>query len=171
MTQRKKENVVQLITAETALVFKAVRLQALQDAPTAFGSTYAEACTISDDEWVIRAAQCTTEMSVGYLAMDGSKPCGIARATPDDQDPDTTWVESMWVAPSHRRLGIGSMLICKIVAWAEKRNIRALKLDVTSNNERAISFYQQLGFSMTGSAKPYPNAPTLTEWEMAKLLR
>jgi ribosomal protein S18 acetylase RimI-like enzyme len=62
-------------------------------------------------------------------------------------------------------------LISKIIAWAKDRGIVTLKLDVTSNNDRAISFYQQLGFSMTGNAKPYPNDPTLTEWEMAKLLR
>ena len=171
MIQGKNDIVVQLITAETALIFKALRLQALLEAPTAFCSTYADACQISDDDWIIRAAQCTTETSVGYLAMDGNKSCGIARATPDDRDRDTAWVESMWVAPSHRRMGIGSLLISKIIAWTKDRGIVTLKLDVTSNNDRAISFYQQLGFSMTGSAKPYPNDPTLTEWEMAKVLR
>ena len=158
------------IAAENAVTFKTVRLQALQDAPTAFCSTYAQASQISDDEWTNRAAQCATETSPGYLAMDGNEACGIARATPDDRDPSTAWLESMWVAPSHRRLGVGTLLVAQIAAWASRRGIHTLKLSVTSNNESAISFYRRLGFSPTGNSEPYRNDPTLFELEMEKPL-
>jgi ribosomal protein S18 acetylase RimI-like enzyme len=161
---------VELITPKNALVFKAARLRALQDTPTAFGSTYARESQLSDVDWLNRAAQCTSETSVGYLAMDAETACGIARATPDDQDLSVAWVESMWVAPSHRRLGIGRLLIDTILAWARSRGVRALKLHVTSNNEPAISFYQRLGFSPTGNTEPYPNDPMLVECEMSKTL-
>jgi hypothetical protein len=40
------------ITPENALVFKTVRLRALQESPTAFGSTYAKESQFSDADWV-----------------------------------------------------------------------------------------------------------------------
>ncbi len=158
---------LELITPSNASLFKAIRLRALYDSPTAFGSTYARESKFSDLDWLNRAAQCNGESSVGYLAMDAETACGIVRATPDDQDSTVVWVESMWVAPSHRKMGIGRLLINQILTWARSRGIRALKLDVTSNNEPAIRFYQSLGFSPTGRTEPYPHDSTLVECEMA----
>jgi len=158
----------ELITPKNAAILKAVRLRALQDSPTAFGSTYAEESQLSDVDWVNRAAQCSNDTSVGYLAMDEGTPCGIIRATPDDQDSSIAWVESMWVAPSHRRHGIGRLLMNSVVEWARSRSIRMLKLEVTSNNEPAIRFYDLLGFAPTGKTKPYPKDPRLMECEMSR---
>jgi ribosomal protein S18 acetylase RimI-like enzyme len=74
----------------------------------------------------------------------------------------------MWVAPSHRRRGVGGRLIDTIAAWAGDHGIRTLKLMVTNNNEAAIRFYQRLGFNATGNTQPYPNDPALLENEMSR---
>ena len=147
-------------------VFKAVRLSALRESPTAFGSTYEMESQLSDAEWTSRAADCTSAGFVGYLAMEAGIACGIARATPDIQDSAVAWLESMWVAPSHRRDGVGRSLVNGILTWARSRGIRAVKLTVTSNNEQAICFYKRLGFCLTGEAEPYANDPALVELEM-----
>ena len=39
---------------------------------------------------------------------------------------------------------------------------------VTSNNDAAIKFYENLGFSFTGRTEPYPNDSNLFEHEMAR---
>lgn len=158
------------ISAKNAAVYQAIRLRALQDSPAAFGSTFAGEVRLSDAQWLDRAARCAGETSVGYLAIDAQAACGIARATADDQDSGIAWVESMWVAPLHRKTGIGRLLINEIEAWARGRGIRGLKLAVTSNNEAAIRFYQGFGFSATGKTEPYPNDPALVECEMWRAL-
>jgi len=161
---------IESITAQNVLTFKTARLAALRDAPSAFGSTYARESQFSDAVWLDRASKSTSERSAGYLAMDGASSCGIAWVTGDNQDPSVAWVVSMWVAPTHRRRGVGRLLINTIVTWARDRAIRTLKLMVTSNNDPAICFYQRLGFKATGNTEPYPNDPMLVENEMSRRL-
>lgn len=145
-------------------------MRALLDSPTAFGSTYVDESQVSDAQWRRRAAKCAAEGYAGFLAMDGQTACGIVRATPDEQDSSVAWVESMWVAPTYRRTGVGRLLVNTILAWARGRRIRTLKLSVTSNNEPAIRFYRSFGFASTGRTEPYPNDPALVECEMLLLL-
>jgi ribosomal protein S18 acetylase RimI-like enzyme len=74
----------------------------------------------------------------------------------------------MWTAPTHRRQGIGRILINEILNWAHLRNARSLLLMVTGNNEPAIRFYEQLGFTRTGRTEPYPNDHAIIEYEMSR---
>jgi ribosomal protein S18 acetylase RimI-like enzyme len=71
-------------------------------------------------------------------------------------------------APTHRQQGIGRLLVDEILKWAARRKARILQLMVTSNNEPAILFYERLGFARTGSTKPCPNDPAVSEYEMSK---
>ena len=157
---------IELVTQHNAMAFKDVRLRALQDAPTAFSSTYATEFQLTDAEWVTRAAQWTDETSIAYLAVDAGSACGIAAGFLDKDDATRAHLVSMWVAPTHRRRGIGRELVDKIVDWARLKSARTLTLLVTSNNDLAIRFYQQLGFQKTEWTEPYVNDPALSNLEM-----
>jgi ribosomal protein S18 acetylase RimI-like enzyme len=150
------------------MALKDVRLRALQDTPSAFGSTYAKESQLTDADWVERAAQWSGERAAGYLAVDAPIPCGIAAVYLGQDDGTRAHLVSMWVAPAHRRLGIGRLLVDAVLAWARRRNARTLQLMVTCNNDPAIRFYQRLGFTMTGQTEPYPNDPALIEYEMSR---
>ena len=156
------------ITQQNALLFKEVRLRALQDAPSAFGSTYGKESQLTDDDWIQRAAQWNGEKSAAYLAIDAETPCGIIGGFIDRDDITQAHIVSMWVSPSHRRLGIGRLLVDAVIDWARTRDVCSLKLMVTSNNDPAIRFYQRLGFVQTGRTQAYPNDPALVEYEMAR---
>jgi len=156
------------ITPRNAMLFKDIRLRALQDSPTAFSSTYAEESQLTDADWVKRAAQWSGEKSVGYLAMDAGIACGIASGLLDNDDATRASLFSMWVAPTHRRLGIGRMLVDAVFTWARERNVLNLCLMVTSNNDHARQFYQSFGFTLTGHMTPYRNDPALLDYEMSR---
>lgn len=158
------------ITPRNATTFKAVRLRALQDVPSAFSSTYARESQLSDAEWIERASQWSGEHSVGYLAMDGGSPCGIAAAFLDPQDDTRAQLVSMWVEPSRRRRGIASLLVEAIIDWARGQSARTLRLLVTSNNDGAIRFYEHLGFIMIGCVASHANDPSLGDCEMIRAL-
>lgn len=162
--------ILEQISANNVLAFKTVRLSALQDSPAAFGSTFARESQFSDAEWLRRAANMNGEKRMGYLAIDAESPCGIIGAFLDENDSLSANVVSMWVAPSHRRTGVGSSLVAAIQAWARNCGVRALRLMVTSNNRTAIEFYERMGFSMTGKTEPYPNDPSLIEYEMSQVV-
>ena len=161
---------LQRITPQNAMTFKAVRLRALQDTPSAFGSTYAKESQLADSEWVKRAGNMNGERSVGFLAIDADVACGIAACFLDQADATQGHLISMWTDPRHRRQGVGRLLVNEILEWARQHEVRTLRLMVVCNKERAIKFYEQLGFARTGRTEPYPNDPALIEYEMSRLV-
>jgi len=160
---------IERVGVKNALILKTTRLRALKDTPLAFGSTYSKEAESSDAEWIERATKWSDgEKSVVFLAMDGGEACGIAGSYLIPEDRRRAQLVSMWTAPTHRRHGIGRLLVKEVLAWARSRNAEHLQLNVTSSNLTAISFYERLGFTMTGRAKPYPNDPALTDYEMSR---
>lgn len=151
--------------------YKSVRLRALQDTPTAFGSTYAKESALSQNDWVKRVDTWNGPSGVCYLGIDNDEPCGIIAGYFDENDPRRAWVASMWVAPTHRRTGLGTMLMDAVKSWAASCEAAELYLMVTSNNAAAMRFYERCGFKFTGTTGPYANDPALFEHEMATFLR
>jgi ribosomal protein S18 acetylase RimI-like enzyme len=160
--------VLEPITPENASIFKAARLRALQDTPTAFGATYAKESLLTAADWVARARKWNGESSILYLAMDAADAVGIAGSYLDHEDATKAHLISMWTTPTHRQRGTGRLLVNEIIGWAHLRNARTLLLMVTSSNESAILFYQRLGFTFTGHTEPYPNDPALIEHQMSR---
>jgi ribosomal protein S18 acetylase RimI-like enzyme len=162
--------VLHQITPALASTYKQVRLRALSDTPSAFGSTYARESNFTDADWLQRAANLCTPRSIGYLAHHLNEYSGIAAAFLSVQTPQQAELVSMWVAPNHRRTNTGRLLVNAIETWARSREAHTLQLMVTSSNLAAIAFYQRLGFTKTGRTEPYPNDPSLIEHEMSKSL-
>lgn len=154
------------VQPQDAMVLKDVRLRALKDTPSAFGSTYAREVAFEDEKWIERATP--LERGLTFLARDAGDVCGLVGGFIDREDATLIHVVSMWVAPTHRRLGVGQKLVEAVVAWAKKRSVKTVRLCVTNNNAGAIQFYKRIGFEMTKNTIPYPNDPNLFEYEMIR---
>jgi ribosomal protein S18 acetylase RimI-like enzyme len=163
--------VLHQITPALAASYKAVRLRALSDSPSAFGSTYARESQFTDADWQQRAVNLCTSRSIGYLAYDNDEYCGIAVSFLKEQNPQHAELMSMWVAPGHRRSGTGRLLVDAIETWARHRGADTFQLMVTRENIAAIAFYQRLGFTPTGRTEPWPPNPSLIQFEMSKPLQ
>ena len=61
-------------------------------------------------------------------------------------DPRTLYLDQIVVAPECWGVGVGEAL----VAEAKRRSPQGLDLDVNIENDRAIGFYNKLGFQVTG---------------------
>jgi len=136
---------LEVVTSENAMVFKGVRLRALQDTPSAFSSTYADESQLTDTEWLNRVAQWSGKRSRTYLAMDTAGPCGIASGFFDQDDLARAHLVSMWVAPTYRRLGIGAQLVNAIVDWVRATGARSLRLIVPATTMARSSFTKASG--------------------------
>jgi ribosomal protein S18 acetylase RimI-like enzyme len=158
------------ITPQLASSYREVRLRALRDTPSAFGSTYQRESQFSAEEWIERAGNLCTGRSVGYLAFDNDEYCGIAACFLNEEDCSKAELVSMWVAAQHRRTGTGRMLVDTITMWAKAHEAKSLLLLVTSSNDAAMQFYRRIGFSLTGRTEPYPNDPSLIELEMCRAI-
>jgi ribosomal protein S18 acetylase RimI-like enzyme len=159
---------IEQITLHNLATFKQVRLRALQESPWAFGSTYARERDFTDAEWKARLERWNGVRGIGFVAISDGAACGIAGALLDEKDATRAQLVSMWTAPAHRRKGVGRLLVEEVEGWAVQRGVMVLQLMVTSRNEPAIRFYEELGFTRTGRVEPYPNDASLVEYEMAR---
>lgn len=159
---------IEPITSVNAVLFREIRLRALQESPTAFGSTYAREASFDDAEWARRVEHWSGDKGIGFLALEDREACALAGALLESCN--QAQLVSMWTAPESRQRGAGRMLVDAVAAWAVMRDVQLLRLMVTSSNEPAMRFYDRLGFTRTGRMEPYPNDPALFEWEMARRL-
>jgi len=150
-------------------MLKDVRLRALQDSPRAFGSTYARESLFTDEKWVERATP-QTGVRITYLAMDHNWACGLVGGFLNRENCAKVTLVSMWVAPTHRRQGVGQQLIQAVSDWAKTHGVYDLFLMVTNHNDVAIRFYERIGFVKTGQTVPYPNDPNVLEYEMKMVI-
>jgi ribosomal protein S18 acetylase RimI-like enzyme len=158
---------IERITAESALVFKHIRLRALQESPLAFSSTYAKESQLSNEEWQRRADRWSGQGTDAiFLAFDGDAPCGIVGTYVEPDNTRRAQVISMWVDPAYRHKGVGKALIDAALAWNEAHGVCDVSLMVTSVNAGAIAFYERLGFRKTGVTGVYPNDAAIIEYEM-----
>ena len=52
----------------------------------------------------------------------------------------------MYVAPTHRGLGINKLIMDRLIDWSKKEGIHDFYLDVYAENDSAIKAYEKVGF-------------------------
>lgn len=146
---------VRLLLPEEWKLYKTLRLRALKDSPTAFGTVYAEARRRSKKTWtdhLVGDPEKFTDLplvaEVDGAAMGGS--FGIIRA----EEPEVAWLYQMWVDPRYRGQGVGAQLLQTTIDWARETSARCVNLNVTTTNEAAIRLYERFGFRVAGSPMP-----------------
>jgi GNAT superfamily N-acetyltransferase len=162
---------VRRITSEDALLLKEVRLAALEEAPSAFGSTHAAEATCSDAEWRERAsAGAAGNDRAMFFAVLQDAVVGLAGGYRDEPSSATVELVSMWVAPPARNRGVGSVLVDAVATWAAATNARTVSLWVTRGNTSAEQLYASMGFIASGETQPLPSDPTMEEARMERSL-
>lgn len=76
----------------------------------------------------------------------------LERDTVDDQ----LLMDGIAVTKEARGLGIGTALLEAIAEEAQKRDVRAVRLDVVDSNPRAMALYERFGFQAKSTEKTGP---------------
>ena len=134
----------------------------MQEAPYAFGSKFEVEVGASEEQWRHRmtgwtrfAAEVDGQV-VGLVGAGSGESSGAAALT------------SLWVDPRFRGLGVGSVLIDAVEAWALGQGLNQILLWVTETNQVAESLYERRGFTRTGAVQSVrPDEPRV-EFEMSK---
>ncbi|WP_438040345.1 GNAT family N-acetyltransferase [Sorangium sp. So ce128] len=134
--------------------WRSIRLQALEEAPHAFGTTYGEAAQWNAARWEAQVVELATFVAV----LDG-RDVGVVRGAAH-RSSDLCELISMWVAPTARRQGIGAQLIDSVAAWAKAVGATALVLDVVAANAPAVALYERTGFLRLDGASMGELAPS-----------
>ena len=64
------------------------------------------------------------------------------------------------IVPQHRGIGIGNMLMDKMIDTLKENGITCVHLEVRESNSVAISLYKKYGFIATGVSKNHYKEPT-----------
>lgn len=124
--------------------YRDIRLRALKESPTAFGSTYEVEAQFADQQWRDRLRRRTQ-----FVANSGDHAIGTVGARVTDT-PGTAELISMWVAPAWRGRGIGARLVEEVVGWAAAQALSEVHLWVADGNAAAERLYARRGFRRTG---------------------
>ena len=141
------------------------RLNALFDAPDAFGGLY-DVSVARPQEWWIDWARDSAEdgKQAMFLAWDEQQPVGIAGTFRDE---DGRWIViAMWVRPAHQGQGIGRRLLDAVVAFIRTQGARETFLGVAEGNEPARRLYETYGFVETPVAYPLREGSPITVREL-----
>jgi ribosomal protein S18 acetylase RimI-like enzyme len=143
-----------VLTADEWRLFREVRLDALRDAPYAFGSTLEswQGEGDSEERWRGRL----TNVPFNVIAYFKGAPAGMASGVRSDEENEIELI-SMWVAPFARGKGVADSLLDAVVGWARAQRIENVSLRVMEGNARAYSFYRRKGFVDDGEAQTAPD--------------
>lgn len=138
---------VRLVGADAWQTWRDIRLRALQDAPSAFGSTYESEAGFTEQHFRERLSG----GGPAVLALADGEPVGMGGGFSDLEG----WLKvvAMWVEPTWRGRQVGARVLDLLVGWAREHDLR-VHLDVATDNPLARRFYQRFGFAGTGQTQP-----------------
>jgi GNAT superfamily N-acetyltransferase len=127
-------------------ILRTLRLQALSDAPDAFGSTY-------DRELARTAADWQRWLSPGatFIVEAAGEPKGLVAGMHDATDPEVVHLMAMWVHPGLRGSGAADALVAAVLSWARESSARVITLTVVQANDGAVRCYERNGFRANGT--------------------
>ncbi len=130
---------------------RTVRLAALRDSPHAFMSRYEHECQWQEPEWrnAFNAATWVT-------AKDADALIGLARSIHEPAQSGVRYLESIWVAPDHRRRGVLRSILNRLVEVEQHRGATRFLMWVLEDNHVARRAYEALSFEPTGERQYLP---------------
>ncbi|MEE6131663.1 hypothetical protein CHN50_13935 [Priestia aryabhattai] len=86
----------------------------------------------------------TEKSVVGYVILDFKK---AGDTNPILKNRCTLFIRSIGISEDHQSKGIGKLLMNEIVKYGREKSVDAIELNVLEFNDRAIQFYENIGFT------------------------
>ncbi len=132
--------------------FRELRLEALQNHPTAFGADYAENILKPQAYWQERLTINNEEQALFFAEKGGQLigMTGIFRSLAK-KSLHSAGIWGVYVRPQWRGHNVSEILIKSCLKWAKDQGIAIVKLAVVTTNQPAIRCYEHCGFTAYGT--------------------
>jgi len=131
--------------------YRALRLRALREEPTAFASSPEDERLLSVETIESRLQQTMNQVMLG--AFDGDTLVGLSGLLRERRSKlvHKAWIVSFYVAPEARRRGLGRLLLERTLDHARAMpGLRQVNLGVNAANVAARQLYESMGFVAFG---------------------
>lgn len=129
--------------------YKSIRLELLKGNPTNFGSSFEEESQFDNAMWERRLNN-KNATSIGAYHNDVIVGICVVMKLPRLKMKHIAHLNSMYVKPDHRRLGISKGLLnCAFESLLETE-VEIMNLSVVEHNTNAIALYKMFGFIENG---------------------
>ncbi len=131
--------------------YRELRLDALQDSPTAFSADYQVNLNQPMSFWEGRLS--FDENGTLFFATHENNLIGMTGIR-RGESPKTKHSAGIWgvyIRPEWRGLHIAKALIETCINWAKPRLVNIVKLGVTTTNTSAVRCYERCGFTIYGT--------------------
>jgi RimJ/RimL family protein N-acetyltransferase len=147
---------IRKLTLQDAAQYRTVRLQALQQFPTAFGSSWEAEQKVTVQEIQTRWSSHDPETFFIVGAFDAGILVGMVGFLKNDRQKlahkGTIW--GMYVSLIAQQSGIGTRLVTYLLDQAKRNSgLEQIQLAVVSDNVSAKRLYEKLGFQTYGTEK------------------
>jgi predicted GNAT family acetyltransferase len=140
-------------------LLRRARLDALRDAPEAFGEKYEDAFGLAVEDWRNRL------INVNWWVAEYNETVASMAALKLRHSTNVYDLMSVWTRPEMRRLGLAEQVIQSAIPATTQQHGERVVLFVVADNMPARRMYEKAGFVATGKSKPIDNGGT--EIEMA----
>jgi ribosomal protein S18 acetylase RimI-like enzyme len=143
-------SIIRKATVEDAAALRALRLEALQNKPEAFGSDHEKESKETVLDWEERLTE-QTDNTIFVAVVDSTLVgmTGIGKYH-HTRMKHNGYIWGVYVQPAWRGQGISEQLMEACIRWAKERSLRLVKLGVITTNPAAINSYIRVGFRVYG---------------------
>ena len=142
---------IQPLTDADAGEFQRLRLQALQESPSSFGSSHEEEVHRTLDQVQQHIAGSVERVFLGLFT--GTELVGMVGVGREQglKERHIAFIRSMYVAPHARSQGAGRQLLAAALQQARSwPGVEQVTLSVTASNKAAVRLYEAAGFMEVG---------------------
>ena len=139
---------VRRLGAADAAAYRDIRLEALANAPTSFGSDVPRERAFAEQVWLDRLAGNPT---FGVFDTDGLVGIATLAREPGEKNQHRANIYGVYLKPEARGKGASRLLMEAVIAAAREMMVLQLHLSVTTTNVAASRLYEKLGFQTYGT--------------------
>ena len=138
------------LTPDDWQAYRALRLEALQTSPQAFGSRYADNLQHPEAWWRGRLEKAENQSWLLFAKKQEQLAGMIGAFEPTDND--VAEIISMFVSPQFRRQGIARALMSAVLERLQSKDrLKIARLEVNNQQLSAVRLYESFGFQIVST--------------------
>lgn len=131
--------------------YRNLRLQAVSECPLEFGRTLSDLLHLPDEYFSNQLTRTENSAVIGAFHKESLIAVACIARTRMPYLSHKAQIWGVYVAPSYRRVGVGTRLMQKVLQFVESvLGLHQVTLCVNPENKAAISVYQSVGFLLVG---------------------